>query len=179
MTSANAATRYKRRRLSAAVASESSGCPRKNDGAKTASASSKTPSAKATEKVRGNIFFHSPAPFCPSAAAHDQLRVGFPRQHCGNRAAAHDRDAGAHADNFRQVAPEIISTASPSFASARMILWISLLAPISTPCVGSSRISSFGFVASHRASETFLLVCRRSVRCLVHPVRRFSRRDRG
>ena len=34
-------------------------------------------------------------------------------------------------------------------------VWISALAPTSMPRVGSSRISSFGFIASQRASSTF------------------------
>ena len=45
--------------------------------------------------------------------------------------------------------------ARPSAASARISRWISALAPMSTPCVGSSRISTRGFVASQRASATF------------------------
>ncbi len=50
---------------------------------------------------------------------------------------------------------EISSTAIPSSARRRMILWISLFAPTSTPWVGSSKIRSRGPVASQRANETF------------------------
>ncbi len=50
---------------------------------------------------------------------------------------------------------EITSTARPSAASASTRRWTSALAPTSMPCVGSSRISTFGRVASPRASATF------------------------
>ena len=36
-----------------------------------------------------------------------------------------------------------------------MIWWISDFEPTSTPCVGSSRISTSGLIASQRASATF------------------------
>ena len=50
---------------------------------------------------------------------------------------------------------EIISTARPRSASSCMSAWISDFEPTSTPCVGSSRMSTFGEIASHRASATF------------------------
>ena len=50
---------------------------------------------------------------------------------------------------------EIIRIASPCSASSWISAWISAFAPTSTPCVGSSRISTRGSVASQRASATF------------------------
>ena len=50
---------------------------------------------------------------------------------------------------------EIITIASPPPASSLISRWISALAPTSTPCVGSSRISTAGDAASQRASATF------------------------
>ena len=50
---------------------------------------------------------------------------------------------------------EIIRIAMPRAASSPISRWISALAPTSTPCVGSSRISTAGSVASQRASATF------------------------
>ncbi len=50
---------------------------------------------------------------------------------------------------------EIISTASPRPASSLISRCTSDLVPTSMPRVGSSRISSFGSVASHLASTTF------------------------
>ena len=43
----------------------------------------------------------------------------------------------------------------PDAASSETIRWTSTLAPMSMPRVGSSRISSRGFEASHLASTTF------------------------
>ena len=50
---------------------------------------------------------------------------------------------------------EIISTPSPVPASSLISAWISALAPMSMPRVGSSRMSSAGFMHSQRASSTF------------------------
>src|SRR5207302_963340 len=50
---------------------------------------------------------------------------------------------------------EITSIPSPCCARPSISLWISPFAPTSTPRVGSSRISTFGSVASHFASTTF------------------------
>src|SRR5262249_30984119 len=51
---------------------------------------------------------------------------------------------------------EISMIATPPLsASSRIIRCSSLLVPISTPCVGSSRISNLGWLASQRANATF------------------------
>jgi len=44
---------------------------------------------------------------------------------------------------------------TPSSASFSIVSWISFFALTSTPRVGSSRISTFGFVESHLASNVF------------------------
>ena len=53
------------------------------------------------------------------------------------------------------ISDEIIRIATPSRASPRMRSWMPALAPTSTPRVGSSKISTPGWVASHFASTTF------------------------
>ena len=53
---------------------------------------------------------------------------------------------------------EIISTASPRPASSHISRCTSALVPTSMPRVGSSRISSFGSVASHLREHDLLLV---------------------
>ena len=50
---------------------------------------------------------------------------------------------------------EIIKIARPCLASSAMMWCTSALAWMSTPWVGSSKISSLGLVASHLASTTF------------------------
>ena len=50
---------------------------------------------------------------------------------------------------------EIISTATPSFASLRIRSWMPAFAPTSMPRVGSSKIRICGWVLSHFASTTF------------------------
>ena len=57
---------------------------------------------------------------------------------------------------------EIIRIAIPSRARSQSSAWISDFAPMSTPRVGSSTISSFGWVASHLAMTT---------RCWLPPLR--------
>src|SRR5262249_11111708 len=53
------------------------------------------------------------------------------------------------------ISEEIMRMATPSRASSTMSAWISGFAPTSTPCVGSSRTSTDGRVASQRESATF------------------------
>jgi multiple sugar transport system permease protein len=50
---------------------------------------------------------------------------------------------------------EMNQTAIPSAASALIRSWVSRLVPTSTPCVGSSRMSSLGFAPSARANRSF------------------------
>ena len=49
---------------------------------------------------------------------------------------------------------EISRMPTPARASSTISPWISALAPTSTPCVGSSRISTFGRVSNQRAITT-------------------------
>ena len=53
------------------------------------------------------------------------------------------------------ISDEIIRIATPSRASPRMRSWMPALAPTSTPRVGSSKIRTPGWIASHLASTTF------------------------
>src|SRR5206468_2539764 len=50
---------------------------------------------------------------------------------------------------------EIKTIATPLSARRSMISWISAFAPMSTPCVGSSSMSTTGLIESHLASATF------------------------
>ena len=58
----------------------------------------------------------------------------------------------------------------PRPASSPISRWISAFAPTSTPCVGSSRISTVGLAASQRARATF---------CWLPPERLPDRRRRS
>ena len=50
---------------------------------------------------------------------------------------------------------DIMTIAIPCSARSTIIWWISDFDPMSTPCVGSSRIITSGSMASQRATATF------------------------
>ena len=78
----------------------------------------------------------------PVERADDRCRRASPRsgRSCRGPRAAPTRSSGSP---------------GPAPASSPISRWISAFAPTSTPCVGSSRISTAGSVASQRASATF------------------------
>ena len=96
------------------------------------------------------------------------LRVRAERQRPGSsaawppRARARRRSVPPCITAMRSLIPrisgsseEIMMIAMPCSARSTMRRWISDFDPTSTPCVGSSRISTSGLIASQRASATF------------------------
>ncbi len=59
------------------------------------------------------------------------------------------------------ISDEIMRTASPRPANSCISPWISDFDPTSTPCVGSSRISTFGIGCEPSGQRDFLLIAAR------------------
>ena len=74
--------------------------------------------------------------------------------------AVHDRDAIAHAEDLRQLRRDH-QDGEPALGQLCIRPWISAFAPTSTPCVGSSRISTRRLGRQPARQRDFLLIAAR------------------